>query len=539
MVTSLKIALAQINTVVGDLYGNSQKILSSIKNAEALGCDLVLFPELTMCGYPPEDLLLKPHFIADIKAALNRIVPAVQNLLAVIGSVEQDSDGNIYNIAVVISKGKIHQIYRKNLLPNYMVFDEKRYFAPGRELSSFELNGYQIGLSICEDIWESSGPVLRVAKQEHTQIILNLSSSPYHLGKGLEREQMLQKRAVEIGNYICYANLVGGQDELVFDGDSMIIDHLGKVVARGKQFEEDLLVIDIGDQKVDCPQVRPRLSELAEVYQALVLGVKDYVEKNRFKKVVIGLSGGIDSALTAVIAVEALGKANVVCVSMPSQYSSEGIQNDAKELAKILGVEFKEIPITNIFQTMESELKPFFDDLPSNIAEENLQARIRGNLLMSLSNKFGWMLLTTGNKSEMATGYCTLYGDMAGGYNVLKDVSKTLVFRLSRWLNEEGIVIPPSIIDRPPSAELRPNQTDQDSLPPYEILDQILEYYVEADLSLDEIVAKGFAKDVVIKTINLVDRNEYKRRQAAPGVRITPKAFGKDRRMPLTNRYVV
>ncbi|MFC1478711.1 NAD+ synthase [Candidatus Margulisiibacteriota bacterium] len=566
----IRVALAQINTIVGDLQGNKTQIMESIKKAEAAGCDLILFPELVITGYPAEDLLLKPHFINDAAAELQKIAAEVNDIVAVVGAVEQDEQGRVFNTAAVLYDRKIQGAYRKILLPNYSVFDEQRYFTPGSDLSVIEMNGVRMALTICEDIWQADGPAIQTAQSGETQIVLNLSSSPYHLGKGLERENILIERAKQTKNIVCYANLAGGQDELVFDGESLVMGAEGKVLARGKQFEEDLIIVDLripvgagskpasepagGNNlqviKIDksIPESRdpvssmvvPRLYEVEEVYQALVLGIRDYVRKNGFGKVVLGLSGGIDSALAAVIAVEALGKENVICVSMPSQYSSEGTKQDARLLAENLGVEFKEISITNVFEAMTSDLEPFFEDLPPDTAEENLQARIRGNILMALSNKFGWLVISTGNKSEVATGYCTLYGDMVGGFNVLKDVSKTLVYKLANWINENDALshqIPVSIISRPPSAELSPDQRDQDSLPDYDTLDRVLEFYVENDLSFDEIVSKGFAEEIIRKVINLVDNNEYKRRQAAPGVKISPKAFGKDRRMPLTNKY--
>jgi len=548
---NLRVALAQLNTTVGDLAGNRRKITEAIDQATAENCDLIVFPELTICGYPPEDLLLKPHFIRDIQREIQYIAQDTNDITVVVGAVEQDKQGNIYNTAVVLQNRKIQASYRKMLLPNYSVFDEQRYFKSGQKNLTVVVKGIPMALTICEDIWADNSPACQAAYEGQTQFIINLSGSPYHLGKGLERENLLSQRAQETGNIICYANLVGGQDELVFDGESLVVGPNGKILARGKQFTEDFLITDIEitqNSKLKTQNspniIAPRLSELEEVYQALALGIRDYVRKNGFQKVVLGLSGGIDSALTAVIAVKALGKENVTCVSMPSCYSSSETQQDARTLAQNLGVPFEEIAIGNIFEAMLQDLAPFFDDLPANSAEENLQARIRGNILMALSNKFGWLVLSTGNKSEVATGYCTLYGDMAGGFNVLKDVPKTLVYKLSEWVNkmEDGrwkmeALLPHSILTRSPSAELRPNQTDQDSLPPYDILDKILELYVENDASFDEIIEQGFEQETVRKIINLVDQNEYKRRQAAPGVKISPKAFGKDRRMPLTNWY--
>ena len=551
----LRIAMIQMNATVGDLQGNRNKILEHIQNAEQQGADLIVFPEMALCGYPPEDLLLKKHFVDDIQRELARISARTHHAAVILGTVERGADGRLYNAAAILQHKKQIGTYRKVLLPNYGVFDEKRYFSPGVESHVLLLNGVRVGISICEDIWPDDGPAVHTALMGHTDLLINISASPYHQCKGMARESMLVARAKKTKNYVCYVNLVGGQDELVFDGDSLLVSPSGKILARGHQFEESLVIAEIPSEK-KVPQVE-RLAPVAEVYSALVLGVRDYVRKNGFKKVLLGLSGGIDSALTAALAVDALGAEQVVGVSMPSMYSSAETQADAEQLAENLAIEFKTIPISDVYLEFLSALRPVFSGLAPSIAEENLQARIRGMLLMAMSNKFGWMLLSTGNKSEVATGYCTLYGDMAGGFNVLKDVPKTLVYQLAKWRNKGGNlvgahghahssianqsgggqVIPESTIRRAPTAELKPNQTDQDTLPPYDALDKILNHYVEADQDMDAIVRSGFDTKTVQQVIRLVDQNEYKRRQSAPGVKISPKAFGKDRRMPITNQY--
>ncbi len=571
---TLRLALAQINTTVGDLEGNYLKIARSIKQAREKKADVVLFPELAICGYPPEDLLLKPDFIDENQHYLEKLLPLCRNITAIVGCIEVRDD--IYNAAAVIHDSQIRGIYRKYLLPNYGVFDEERYFKRGNSKSIFSLGDIPIGISICEDIWYPAGPAENQAFSG-AKVLLNISSSPYHAGKIQERERMLKTRAVDNVAVVAYCNMVGGQDELVFDGGSMVINELGEVIARGESFEEDFLVVDIDvtgvfRQRLRDPRRRkgrqdddhsdnllnvitlesPPLSKskplcrtsiaplkqsIEEIYAALVLGTRDYVRKNGFEKVAIGLSGGIDSALTAVIAVDALGNNNVIGVSMPSRYSSDHSKDDAKELATNLKIQYESIPIETIFNSYLKTLDYQFKDTQPNEAEENLQSRTRGNILMALSNKFGWLVLTTGNKSEMAVGYATLYGDMAGGFAVIKDVPKLLVYELCQHRNTVKPVIPQNIMEKPPSAELRENQVDTDSLPPYETLDDILKAYVEEDRRFDEILDLGHDEKTIRRIINLVNRNEYKRRQAPPGIKITSRAFGKDRRLPITNRY--
>jgi NAD+ synthase (glutamine-hydrolysing) len=573
---TLRIALAQINTTVGDLDGNTRKILDGIERARAAEADLVTFPELSITGYPPEDLLFKPRFIRANLDCLQTIINTTTGVIAVVGFV--DSEDDIYNAAAVIADCQMVGVYRKSYLPNYGVFDENRYFQAGTRAPVFTCNGITVGVTICEDIWYPGGPLNAQALVGNAEIILNISASPYQVGKIMIRERMIATRASDNKVILAYNNLVGGQDELLFDGNSLIIDQDGEIIARGASFEEDFIVADLDaesvfrgrlqdprrrrekflsaarDERVDIipvpfsprvttkPALQPHRCDLydrpREVYTALVLGTGDYVRKNGFKKVLVGLSGGIDSALTATIAVDALGPENVVGVTMPSHYSSEGTQSDAALLAENLGIRLITLPIQGIFETYLTILHDAFEGLPPNIAEENLQARIRGNLLMALSNKFGWLVLTTGNKSEMSVGYATLYGDMAGGFAVIKDIYKTLVYELAAYRNRLGPhpAIPQSIIDREPSAELRPNQRDVDSLPPYPLLDPILQAYVEDDRSRDEIVALGCDEKMVSDVIRMVDRSEYKRRQAPPGIKITPRAFGKDRRLPITNR---
>lgn len=536
----LRIAQAQINTTVGDLKGNSDKIIKFIKEAKKNKADLITFPELSITGYPPEDLLFKPQFIKDNLEALKKITKQTNNIVALVGFVNKVGH-KIYNACALVSNGKHIYSYHKVLLPNYGVFDEKRYFTSGRECLVFKLAGLSFGVNICEDIWEENGPASFEALKGGAQILLNISASPYYAGKLNLRKAILGRMAKKTKAYVFYNNLVGGQDELVFDGASMVVDPQGKVLNSAKQFEEELLLFDINsDEKSSLLRRRPaKLNPIEEIYQALVLGTRDYVKKNNFRKVTLGLSGGIDSALVACIARDALGRQNVVGVTMPSKYTSSGTYSDSKKLAHNLKIKLLELPIGKIFDSYLRALKNTFKSLKSNIAEENLQARIRGNLLMALSNKFGCLVLTTGNKSETSTGYCTLYGDMAGGFAVIKDVPKTLVYKLANYVNKrEGTcVIPQSIIDRAPSAELKLNQKDQDTLPPYPALDGIMKSYVEEDKSLADILKLGFKKALVKKVISMVDRNEYKRRQAPPGVKITPRAFGRDRRMPITNRY--
>jgi NAD+ synthase (glutamine-hydrolysing) len=534
-VPSLRVAAAQIDAVVGDLDGNVRRIGAAYEAAVREGCDLVVFPELTITGYPPEDLLLKPAFVADAAAALVKAAAATGPAAAVIGFPERGETA-LYNSAAVCADGRIVATYRKQLLPNYSVFDEHRYFHPGASPLCVEIAGVQVGVTICEDAWRDAGPVAATAAAG-AELIVNLNASPYYRGRLREREAMLAARAREAGVPILYANLVGGQDELVFDGGSVLVDADGTVVARARQFAEDLLVVD--RTSAGRAVVEPPLDPVREVYEALVLGTRDYVRKNGFSDVLIGLSGGIDSSLVAAIAVDALGAEHVEGVLMPSRYSSPGSITDAQALARNLGIRTHVVPIEPAHRAFEEMLDPFLAGTEPGVAEENVQSRIRGNVLMTLSNKYGRIVLTTGNKSEMATGYATLYGDMAGGFAVIKDVGKTLVFQLCRDLNRRAgrEVVPMSVIEKPPSAELRPDQRDTDSLPPYDVLDPIIEGYVERDRSVAELVAEGFDAELVRRVATLVDRNEYKRRQAPPGVRVTPKAFGKDRRLPITNRW--
>lgn len=523
----MKLALAQINPTVGDISGNTQKIFNFISQAKDQGADLVVFPELAVTGYPPEDLLLKPQFISDNLASLKEIIKFSKGIAVYIGFVDRDKKG-IYNAGAFIENGRLKKVYRKINLPNYSVFDEKRYFLPGEKPAVIN----KIGLGICEDIWVKGGPYLAEVKLG-AKLILNINASPYHEGKIKDRQKLLGKRARESRTPVVYVNMVGGQDELVFDGGSMVFDKQGRLLAAARQYEEELLVCSLDQAPIETAW----LDESAEVYEALKLCVKDYVNKNGFRDVCIGVSGGIDSALTMAVAADALGKGRVHAVFMPSKFSSELSRQDARQVAKNLGVEFSEIPIEKVFEEYLINLAPFFSGREANIAEENLQARIRGNTLMALSNKFGWLVLTTGNKSETSTGYCTLYGDMAGGFNVLKDVPKLLVYRLANWRNAERMVIPESTIKRPPTAELKADQTDQDTLPPYEALDPIMQAYVEENLGVKEIVARGYDEETVKKIVSLIDHSEYKRRQAPPGPRISPRAFGKDWRVPITNGY--
>jgi NAD+ synthase (glutamine-hydrolysing) len=619
----LRIALAQCNFTVGDFSGNQAIIREVLQKSHQLGVQLVAFPELALTGYPPEDLLLEPRFLQSAEKALLQVTKDVGDMVCVIGTVHRTA--NTYNAAAILHQGKLIDYYHKVLLPNYGVFDEKRYFTEGNEDKVLVVNGIPIGISICEDIWFLDGPVKRQAELGGAKLLLNISSSPYHHEKWKIREQMLSERAIENHAFVAYVNLIGGQDELVFDGGSVVIDPQGKVLARAKFFEEDFLVVDIENvgadlsasadlsralsaniQRIELKTTEPEPlvganllramtdipNPIDEVYQALVLGTRDYLRKNGFKKAVIGLSGGIDSALVAAIAVEAIGKENVLGVTMPSPFSSKEGLDDAHSVANNLGIEILQVPITNLFQTYKDELKmvwrnfpvdadlscatsplqsrgeqkggkeisPLLSvrmdaygtggnkrgvveytcaDLPEGITEENLQARIRGNILMAISNKLGYIVLTTGNKSEMAVGYATLYGDMAGGFAVIKDVPKTLVFQIAKHINLKAgqEVIPQRVIDKPPSAELRPDQKDTDSLPPYEILDPILKAYVEDNQGLDEIVGLGFDHEMVRRVIRMVDLSEYKRRQSPPGIKITERAFGRDRRLPISNLF--
>ena len=573
---NIRVGIAQINSTVGDLSGNTKKIMQSIDLAKSLGVDLLTFPELAITGYPPEDLLLKPQFIKQNRESLNKIIDYSSGIAVIVGFV--DSDGDIYNAAAVVYNKKLVGVYHKFYLPNYGVFDENRYFQAGVGCPVFIIYGIGMGVTICEDMWYEAGPAI-VQAYAGAKVLINISASPYHAGKGLFRERMFATRASDSIAIVIHNNLVGGQDELVFDGNSLVIDEKGEVIARGKQFEEDFLAVDLDVESVfrsqlhdprrrkETPWVkeklqevtkievsseypaiaRPslpprrieRLDELAEIYQALVLGVRDYVHKNGFEKVVIGLSGGVDSSLVAAIAADALGPENVVGVSMPSRYSSSGSKSDAEALARNLGIEFKVIPIEKAFSAyLETLAEPFKDTNP-DATEENVQARIRGNLLFALSNKFGWLVLACSNKSETAMGYTTLYGDMSGGLIPLKDVPKTTVYKLAQYRNRQAKkdVIPSSVLSKAPSAELRPNQKDTDTLPPYGMLDPILKAYVEDDVMIDQIVNMGFDRETVLRVAKLVDRNEYKRRQAALGIKITPRDFGRDRRLPITNRF--
>ncbi len=538
----IRIATAQINPTVGDLAGNQAKIVDYIRRAKAQEVDIVAFPELAVCGYPPEDLLYKDHFVRDNIKALRSLVKETKGITAIVGFVDTDRTKKLYNAAAVITNQKIKGIYRKEELPNYGVFDEKRYFHQGKDNKIFLIAGQRVGVSVCEDIWSDNGICQDQAKKG-AKLLINISCSPYDIGQLKKREQLLKKRTKQTKTFICYVNLVGGQDELVFDGGSLVIDPKGQIVASAKQFEEDLMVTDIAIGKTRSKKqslkrhMSKRLSQNERIYQALILGTRDYAWKNGFQKAVLGLSGGIDSALVATIAADALGKENVIGVTMPSRYTSKETKSDAKRLADNLGIQFIESPIEKMFKTYLSEMKSELKGTKFGLAEENLQARIRGNILMTLSNKFGWLVLTTGNKSEVAVGYCTLYGDMTGGFAVIKDVPKTKVYELAKFRNGKGkAVIPASTIKRAPTAELRANQKDQDSLPPYNVLDPMLYEYVEKHRSLKQ-MARQNNRSLIKNIITLVDRSEYKRRQAPPGIKITPRAFGRDWRLPITNRY--
>jgi NAD+ synthase (glutamine-hydrolysing) len=572
----MRLALAQINTVVGDLDGNRSLILARLEEARKAGADLVLFPELAVTGYPPEDLLLRPAFVRTARGSLDEIAGATDGITALVGF--PSFEGDLFNACAVCADGEVRAVYRKRFLPNYGVFDEERYFASGRDLVMLRLGESLVGVTICEDMWQPGPPATDLALAG-AQLLVNLSASPFHVGKDREREEMFQQRARDTSSFVAFVNAVGGQDELVFDGHSVVLDDEGEVLARAPGFEEALLVVDVdptaamgrrlsetrrralarereetpqvetvvlGDRKGQTPtgsvpteNATPLLDDLEQMRLALGLGLRDYVEKNGFRDVVIGLSGGIDSALTAALAVEALGAERVHGVSMPSRFSSEGTRGDARRLAESLAVDFRELPIDAIVADFEQALAPSFDGAGRDLTEENLQARTRGMLLMALSNKFGWLVVATGNKSELSVGYATLYGDMAGGFALLKDVFKTDVFRLAEHLNERARreLIPRTIIDRAPSAELREGQLDQDSLPPYPELDRVLEAYVELDRSREELLGDGFDPAVVDRALAMIDRAEYKRRQAPPGVKLRPKAFGRDRRTPITNRW--
>ena len=556
---TLRIAMAQINPVVGDIQGNTDKIKNYIKQAQKENVDVITFPELALTGYPPEDLLFKTHFINDIKKHLEEVTKSTQGITAIIGLAREEN--GLLNSAAVIYDRKIINFYDKKILPNYGVFDEKRYFISGKNNPVYLINGITVGINICEDIWFEDGPTKDQADLG-AQLILNINGSPFDTEKRDIRENMLKERALHNNLYISYTNMVGGQDELVFDGGSVLLNPAGEIISRGKAFEEDLIITDLyleettnfvesntnifvsNTFKNKNPRTIPdnqivEISKLEQIHKALILGTRDYVNKSGFTKVILGLSGGIDSALTCYVAVKAFGKENVLGVIMPSRFSSEGSITDSQLLANNLGIDTKIIPIEPAYSSFLDMLSESFEGTSVDVAEENLQARIRGNILMALSNKFNWITLITGNKSEMATGYSTLYGDMAGGFAVLKDVPKTLVYELCRYINtlQDTDLIPETIITKPPSAELREDQKDEDSLPPYDILDAILKYYVEEDRSFQEIVDLGYDEAVVKRATLLLDRSEYKRKQSPPGVKITPRNFGRDRRIPLINKY--
>jgi len=600
----LRLGLAQVNATVGDLDGNFRKLLEYVERARAQGVDVLAFPEMVITGYPPEDLLLKPSFIETAIARTRDLLPYTSGMTVIVGTVDRDVD--LYNAAAVLHDGRWVGSYRKRYLPNYGVFDENRYFMPGTRNPVFVRDGTVIGLSICEDIWYAGGPLQEQVIRGGAEVVINLSASPYHAGKAQGRRRMLCTRAADNLAVVCYANLVGAQDEIVYDGNSLIVDEQGQILAEGEMFVEDLLVADVeleavfnarlhdprlrkeraldsgeSTPRIELPMppgtgravgsggvqvapasdagggnggtatavvTRPALERRAavvqpelvtEIYTALVLGTRDYVHKNGFDSVVLGLSGGVDSALCACVAADAIGPKHVVGVSMPSPFTSGASKEDAESLARALGLRFYSIPIQESFQAALAALAPAFTGRPPDTTEENLQARIRGNILMALSNKFGWLVLTTGNKSEFSAGYTTLYGDMAGGFAVLKDVYKTMVYQLAQHRNRRGgdPPIPERTLTRPPSAELRPDQTDQDTLPPYDVLDPILRFYVEEDRSVREIAGLGYDEALVRRVVAMVDRAEYKRRQSPPGVKISPRAFGKDRRLPITNRW--
>ncbi len=563
---SLRVAIAQINTIVGDFKYNADQVKAGIKKAKQHQADLVLFPELTLTGYPPEDLLLKKSFIEKNQAALKAIVPHTKGITAVVGTIESANKA-LFNSAALMANGKLLGSYRKMVLPNYGVFDEKRYFKEGTVPLRFVQNGVTLGLTVCEDLWLADGPGKALCLDADVDVLLNISSSPYHKGRGEVREKMIRSRARQYKAFIVYGNLVGGQDELVFDGQSLIFGPGGKPLAHGNSFVEEMIFADLeiqpksrnkkskrqtakGVKTYRAPSVAALKkplpervfhlrTEWEEVYQALVLGTRDYILKNGFRKVAIGLSGGVDSAMTAAVAVDALGPENVVGVLMSSPFTSKESVDDSLALAEHLQIKTHTLPIEDAMQAYERILSDVFGDRLQDTTEENLQARIRGNLLMALSNKFGWLVLTTGNKSEYSVGYCTLYGDMAGGFAVLKDVPKTWVYELGRWLNERDgkPLIPQNILTRAPSAELRPDQKDTDSLPPYPLLDTILLRYIEEDRSLEELLGLGLPAAEVKRIVGMVEANEYKRRQGPPGVKITPKAFGKDRRLPITHHF--
>lgn len=546
---ALRVAGAQLNLTVGDIPGNEAKIAAAMERAEDSGADVLLVPELAISGYPPEDLVLRRDFVEANLAALRRLARSSGSTTTVIGFVDfatgrgsgaLDAEPRaVANAAALVSEGELRGVYHKVLLPNYGVFDEDRYFVEGADPDrTWDIEGVPVGVSVCEDIWLPDGPPSQQAARG-ARVLLNINASPFHRGKAAAREEMLAERARGGGAPVVYLNLVGGQDELVFDGASVVIGRDGELIHRSPQFEEDFFVVEVptGEESAVPGSIAPLLEPTEEIYRALTTGLADYCRKNGFEQVVIGLSGGIDSAMTAVMAADALGRDSVWGVSMPSRFSSQHSIDDARALAGNLGIRFDLIPIDGVFSTYLEALTGVFDGTEFGIAEENLQARSRGAILMAISNKHGPMVLATGNKSEMAAGYATLYGDMVGGYSVLKDVFKTVVYELARWRNKDHEVVPQHTIDKPPSAELRPDQKDSDSLPPYDLLDAVLERYIEDDMGVAEIVADGFDRDIVLAVARMVDRNEYKRRQAAPGVKITTKAFGKDRRLPITNHY--
>jgi len=576
---NLRIGLAQINTTVGDLSGNYRKIIQGMEQAKSADCDLIAFPELCIPGYPPEDLLQRKQFVLDQRNVLQEILSSVEGIVCVVGFVDSEAD-KLYNAAAVLQNKAIKATYRKTHLPNYSVFDEARYFTKGNEPLVVTLDGVSIGISICEDIWIPNSVVESEAFCAQAELLLNISASPFFAGKGKDREELMRSRAENTHTIVAYLNLVGGQDELVFDGHSVVISAADGILATGNSFAEDFIVVDLNIEgirqfraanetyernsrnfrnpfsSIETVALAPQsclpkasisrvtaataMGEEAEIYNALVLGLRDYVQKNKFDKVTFGLSGGIDSALVAALAADAIGKDRVVAVSMPSHYSSRGSVDDAKRLAQNLGIKLLHLPIKSIFDSYLDALKPTFTGLLADIAEENLQARVRGALLMALSNKFGWLVLATGNKSEVSVGYCTIYGDTVGGFAPLKDVLKTMVYKLCAYRNKLAgyDLVPKQIIEKPPSAELKPNQTDQDTLPPYDKLDSILELYIEQEMGVEEVVVQGFDVETVRRVARMVDMSEYKRRQAAPGPKITPRAFGKDRRMPITNHYL-
>lgn len=526
----MRVALAQINPTVGDLKGNAEKITRYIKKARAEKAELVVFPELAITGYPPKDLLLKPSFVRENLRALEQVVKETRGIAVIVGFVEQER-GAIYNAAAFISNGRLAGVQRKTHLPNYDVFDEKRYFKAARGFDVFDVGGVKIGVTICEDIWINGG-LCKERVKKGAELLVNLSASPFHAGKLRERERLLAARARESGAPVLYCNLVGGQDDLVFDGGSCVFNAEGMLVARARRFEEALLLSDLSQG-----EIAPEEEGVEEVYKALVLGIRDYVRKNGFKKVVIGLSGGIDSSVTATLACRALGRKNVLGVAMPSRVTSKESLEDAEKLASNLGIELRVIPISSTFDAYLKTLSAEFKGTKADVTEENLQARIRGNILMALSNKFGYLVLSTGNKSELAVGYTTLYGDLAGGLAAISDVPKGMVYELARYINSEHEVIPRRVLEKEPSAELREGQRDRDDIPPYSVLDPILHAYIEENKSKEEIAAMGYDEALVEEVIRRVDRSEYKRQQAPIGIKVTSKAFGSGRRMPITNRY--